>query len=745
MGKLYIAFILFLFLLSPASEAQDAFSTFSDLHIHPTYKHYNRPKSAKDMKMLLTGTDTTDGKICFTPELLAHFRSATPQRKALSADNWESYLLSRKPRKRKALQRGMTSDLRNYDQASYAELKYTPGSILCNSFYPFEKQYALSYIKRLINGKLVSKMGMRRLRYYSKDAHAPLHDFLAEYYYSQLQDSVRRVHIAFPASLYQKSEQTYEQGKAQLYYNQIKLVRDSLDLRAALAHNAQLDSTDSDRIIISPMLMTIEGAQVLYGPFSGRKGYIGKPHHDNRHGEAEAIREELLSNVSLLKNLPHRLFFITLGHFAQNHVVGFAKTIDRDPESYQHRLPALLSKVPFIRNSIVNKGYNGFNDLHNKELGIDIVKAFLDPTTTKYGKPTYIDVKHMDVKARIQYYYERRRLEKELGISIPIVASHFAVSGEKQAMAAATGLWPNFDRYQESEDPKAFYRKAILKEENPGKRARYWRKGVMEGDAYLSNRYLDSFERAMYQPLNFRDPNLFNNATYDPFGGYNLKADSTVGWFYPWSLNLFDEEIIEINKSNGIIGLLLDPRQLGAFAPNYTAAYEEKTVLEFEKHKEGLSPETLQELQLTRADLKAMEYLKVEPLLRNVFYIVRLASYQHEAERLPEEERNSLNTYFFKYGPDDVTLQKGAWDFVALGSDYDGLIDPIDFVPTASYIPLLHRRMVVYAYIFAQLHANDFHEPRRRGQPLITSLDDSKGKMRKLFYENGKKFILDYF
>ncbi|MBD1396839.1 hypothetical protein H9Q13_06655 [Pontibacter sp. JH31] len=744
MRKILIVQLVLLLKFSPASEAQDAFSSFSDLHIHPTYKHYNRPKTAEDMKLILAGSDTTGGKLRFTPELLAHFQSATPQQKAMSADNWESYLLSRKPRQRKALQRGLTSDLRNYDQASYAELKYTPGSILCNSFYPFEKQYALSFIKRLINGKLVSKMGMRRLRYYSTPAHAPLHDFLAEYYFSQLQDSVRPVHVTFPTALYQKDGETVGHGEPQQYYSQVKLVRDNGELRAALAHNAQLDSSDPDRVIISPMLMTIEGAQVLYGPLSGRKGYIGKPQNDNEHGQEKEIREELLSNVSLLKNLPHRLFFITLGHFAQNHVVGFAKTIDRDPESYQHRLPALLSKIPTVRNSIVNKEYDGFNDLHCQKLGLDVVKAFVDPTTTKYGKPTYIDVKHMDVKARIQYYYQRRRLEKELGIPIPIVASHFAVSGEKQAMAAATGLRPNFDRYQESEDPRAFYKKSILKGEDPVARAKYWREGVMEGRGY--SRDLNSFERAMYQPLNFRDPTLLtSDATYDPFSGYDLAADKTAGWFYPWSLNLFDEEIIEINKSDGIIGLLLDPRQLGAFAPNYTEDYEKEMARRFQEISDSLPPEKLQELQLTPDNLKVIEYLKVEPLLRNIFYIVRLTSYQQAAERLPDTERNALNNYFFQYTPDDVTLRKAPWDIVALGSDYDGLIDPIDFAPTASYLPLLHRRMVVYAYIFAQLHAEDFHEPHRTGQPLITSLEDSRVKMQKLFYENGKKFILDYF
>ena len=78
------------------------------------------------------------------------------------------------------------------------------------------------------------------------------------------------------------------------------------------------------------------------------------------------VQQEILQNVQNLKNLPHRMLFITLGHFAQNHVVGYAKTLDRDPENFQHRFMSAITKIPKIRNKLIKKNYAGFSDLRKR-------------------------------------------------------------------------------------------------------------------------------------------------------------------------------------------------------------------------------------------------------------------------------------------------------------------------------------------------------------------------------------------
>ena len=384
------------------------------------------------------------------------------------------------------------------------------------------------------------------------------------------------------------------------------------------------------------------------------------------------------------------------------------------------------------------------------------MEKFLDRTDNPYKKSTYIDVKHMDIKARIQYYYFRRKMEQKYHIKIPIIASHFGVSGENQAMAVATGLWPNFDRYRETEDIYDYYDNEILrKDKGPHDSASvHWSDHVMKanGKGYEAYDPLDKFEMAMYKPLNFvHEDSVFNGITFDPFKNYDRGKDTSVGWFYPWSVNLFDEEIIEINKSDGIIGILMDPRQLGAFMPKYRDNIHLFGKMFLDSLKAKVNDTILKRLGLglKMSDLAgkdgkyAFEYMKAEPLIRNIFYIVRLIKAQRDAE-LHQSDTLYMREHYPQFIRDDSAAKKDPWDMIAIGSDYDGLIDPVDFAPTAAYIPLLHRRMVVYAYIFSLIHRDQFHLPGS-GECFINSLEDSMEKMGKIFYHNGKNFILQYF
>jgi hypothetical protein len=692
------------------AQDNDYFYSYCSLHDHPSYKHYSRPTDSAIVVALLKYSRIDKGadRVIFDTRL---------KKELTQHDNWKNYLNNKKA-KPNQLRDGEISTLRNYDQASYAEIKYTPGSLLCTSLYPFEKQYAVNGFKRWINSNVVSRMGMKRLKYYGDERQAPINDFLAEYYFTLFQDTIRKVSIAIPNGLYRTSTDTSYTRKS--FYNCIRLVKNNQQLQEILAANLLVNTGNSDSMhpITTALVMTIEGGQCIYGPRSSKKKFLLHPKRITPE-----IKEELIANVHFIKDLPHRLFFVTPAHFTQNHIVGYAKTIDRDIENFQHRLPALTAGLPFIRNFMVVKNYDGFNPVKN--IGMEILEAFLDPSKTHHQKPTYIDVKHMDVKGRIQYYYKRRELERKFGMPIPIIASHFAISGEKQAMAAATGLWPKFDQYPETENPHRFYKNKIL---ISGR----WER-VMSGTYNKSHGPMCPEEMNMYTSLDFLSPP--KSIAYNPFQNYDLDADAEVGWFYPWSLNLFDEEIIEINKSDGIIGLLLDPRQLGAFAPNYKT-FEFKGLQEAKKHYQSLSGEEIKYYQLESANITAKEYMKAEPLLRNIFYIIRLILQQQHAQEEP-----SGYPWFVK---DTLLSKKCPWDMIALGTDFDGLIDPIDFAPTSSYLPLMHKKMILFALWYARIHSNEFFDPRSK-LPLIIDIDDSKKKMKKIFYSNGVKFIKQYF
>ena len=530
---------------------------YSDAHSHTGYKKYFR-LSSSDVTRILDAAR-------YSPDSNSISFVIAPG-DTLRKRNWIPY-----HRKIKALLKGDVATVKKYDQNSYAEIKYVPGSILINSFSPYEKQFALDKTKRRISNVPVSGVSMDRLNATGDGIYTPIQDFLAEYYFNLLQIEEGLVITNSPHYIYSKDGKTERENP--VYYDKIRMMRDKKELDSALALNDlafQNWKSFKDTIhLITPMVMSVEGAQVLYGELAGDPSAILNPLNQNAKpqkyfkektsAEFNAIKEELIGNVKFIKNLPHRMFCIILAHFAQNHVVGFAKSLDRDVENMSHRALSTLTQVPGIRNNMIRKTYAGFNPgceptvdgCIPDNFGLRVVDSFLS-IANKYGKPTYIDVKHMDIQARIEYYYHRRKYEQEHKIHIPIIASHFAVSGERQALAAATGLRPNSDRYVETEDQEDYYRKEILREGYEKSRKDYWEEfmiGFNWPQLNYKDQELNPMEKALYTPLNFLNPEVFNDKKYDPFKPSdtlrNFSQDSLKwGWYYPWSINLFDEEII---------------------------------------------------------------------------------------------------------------------------------------------------------------------------------------------------------
>ena len=112
----------------------------------------------------------------------------------------------------------------------------------------------------------------------------------------------------------------------------------------------------------------------------------------------------------------------------------------------------------------------------------------------------------------------------------------------------------------------------------------------------------------------------------------NNTTDDQAGNFYKHDVNLFDEDIKEIVLSNGIIGI------------------------EFDKRVNGVKAE--------RSD----NDLKPDMIWHNMRYIAELA-----------------NTV--------IQPTQSVWDFISLGTDYDGIINPMPDFGTADRIPML-RTMI---------------------------------------------------
>lgn len=110
---------------------------------------------------------------------------------------------------------------------------------------------------------------------------------------------------------------------------------------------------------------------------------------------------EMLKNIEVVKKWEYPPLFITLAHNFNNDLCGHARNLDR--------------LGPFV---------NQFENLNTgfTPLGIKVVRSLLSNTK----RPIFIDVKHMSIKSRREYY---DFVKNEYGDKVPVLVSHGAVTG----------------------------------------------------------------------------------------------------------------------------------------------------------------------------------------------------------------------------------------------------------------------------------------------------------------------------
>lgn len=149
--------------------------------------------------------------------------------------------------------------------------------------------------------------------------------------------------------------------------------------------------SETERILESEntlaVISTIEGAHVFN---SGLKPY-GHATDD----------DEVLNNIKRIKKWEYPPLFITLAHNFNNDLCGHARSLDR--------LGPLVNQFENLNN--------GFSDLGRK-----VVQALLN----KDEKAIFIDIKHMSLKSRLEYFSV---IENDYDNKIPIIVSHGAVTG----------------------------------------------------------------------------------------------------------------------------------------------------------------------------------------------------------------------------------------------------------------------------------------------------------------------------
>ncbi len=393
--------------------------------------------------------------------------------------------------------------------------------------------------------------------------------------------------------------------------------------------------------------------------------------------------EDPLDRLDELKNFRHRILYLTLCHFAQNPLC---------TQAYAMKL-VKPTKVP----TFLPAG-TGLT-----ERGKSVIRRCYDTTS---GQRILIDIKHMSLSGR-QQFYAWKRADPELR-DVPIVASH----------AGVTGLPWAYDQ-----------RKAYWDEE----------------------RFLPSLGQ---WAIDYRKP-----------AGLSLgRLESN---FNPSTINLFDEDIREIIASGGLIGLMLDQRQLGVnkkpfeyFAADDHAALSEEP----DAHHRTEAPLTAKLSAAERScvnnhyrrgnlDILSLPNLGIDAAatcVRNFFRsdnkkadepaVARsttsipadpLADYR--APRLNRKKRLHLLHLCNNLLHIIRVSGSAAWDHICIGSDFDGLVDaPNNCESVLEYRDLeVHLREMLRDLVDA--YGSDF--------AAEMGLEDINGRIRQVMGNNGARWV----
>ncbi|WP_430815293.1 hypothetical protein [Carboxylicivirga sp. RSCT41] len=274
----------------------------------------------------------------------------------------------------------------------------------------------------------------------------------------------------------------------------------------------------------------------------------------------------------------HHPIFLTVTHIAYNYFCNQAWA-----------LPNLMIGFPFRRKDFFPKSYG------IAPKGMALIKEAL------WGNPdkrVLIDIKHMSLVARMQYF----ELIKDK--DIPVIASHMGVTGMKRG------------------EIKSQIRKLLT---------------------------LRSRIRVRYK----------KKYAYKPLTQFNTC-----------SINLYDEDILFIMHSKGLIGVSLDERILGSskkefgefvYPKEFNEAFADEPASEMlKKNSDLVDPEE------DNTKLETEEVMEVDEDDMVIDY--------PEGGDIYHLANNMI--HILKVGFENNILKP--WKYMTIGSDYDGLINPID-------------------------------------------------------------------
>lgn len=275
--------------------------------------------------------------------------------------------------------------------------------------------------------------------------------------------------------------------------------------------------------------------------------------------------------------------------------------------------------------------------------------------------PVLIDVKHMSLKSRLQFYEHRRANGHE---RFPIIASHMGVTGYSVEEWKSALDEAKLVRLKASNTPVACF-------ETRRRVAGEW--GVV-------------------------------NKTFT---------------FNPWTINLMDDDVEEILNSDGLIGISLDVRILGW--QDLKSKGDKEEFMSAEEFR-TFFPELFRKLSSQSIDAA-------------------------ESFLIPtKEERHPLALCFnllHVVSAGKLRTGKDPWEHLTIGSDFDGLINPLINCRDASKFGNLESLLLRWLPVAEKSYRAENGGPALLPRGANGAVDDAglKAVVRRVLFENGEAFV----
>ena len=185
--------------------------------------------------------------------------------------------------------------------------------------------------------------------------------------------------------------------------------------------------------------------------------------------------------------------------------------------------------------------------------------------------------------------------------------------------------------------------------------------------------------------------------------------------FNPWSINLYDEDIVEILESKGLIGVSIDQRIVGS-----TKVFKElMNKPEYREFNKFLSMSWRRPSGYLKSNDNKPNISTRDCFINNLLHIIKVG---------------------ISHGFNGTNGKVNVWEHICLGSDLDGLIDPVDLYESKKGQQVTAENFSVFAeYIRSKMPMMVQRDPVLKEQ-----MDDLDQKLEKFFLTNGKSFVLKF-